>query len=219
MKIAIHQTSPIAGRCSEILLAEADLTLLGVIDQTPKRANTVKVEDLSDWDVLVSDALDTDAIVDRAVKAGIPLVVRGAVTTHTGIPVFAHASLSAIARAIASTMTPSLVAATVTGTPLRTGTHVDFPPPVGRLRAEAGDGLLLAPTSGEWGGVVVRGASETVGIADQAAFLDAIALASAAVVMVGATEPGLVDVGTVAARYLEVAEGAGLEIARFRPAR
>ncbi len=220
VKIAIHQTGPVAGRCAEILLAEADLTLLGVLDQDPKRTNIVKVEDLSDWDVLVSDALDTEEIVAEATTANIPLAVRGPVATPVQIPVFADASLAALARAVATTLTPRLVAMTAPGTPLRSGVPIAFPPPVGRLRSNPpSDGLVVAPTSGEWAGIIVEAASEVVGVADQGAFLDAIALAAAAIVM--ATEShdmGLVDVRSIADRYLSIAEAAGLEIASFRPA-
>ena len=220
VKVAIHQTGPIAGRCSEILLAEGRLTLLGVLDQNPQRPKTVRIDDLADWDVLVSDATDTDTILARATSAGIPLAVRGTVSTAVDIPVFSEASLAAVARAIAATTTPRLIAITAPGTPLRSGTSVAFPPPIGRLRAVSNSaGLLVAPTSGDWGGVVVEAASETIGVADQAAFVNAIALASAAIIMATTSnEPGIVDVGSIADHYLEIAEAAGLEIARFRPA-
>ena len=220
MKIAIHQTGPVAGRCAEILLAEADLTLLGVLDQAPERPKTIKVDDLAEWDVLVSDATDTTDILSRATSAHIPLAVRGTVSRSVQIPVFEDASLAALARAIASTVTPRSVAITTAGTPLRTGVAIDFPPPVGRLRSNPpSDGLITAPTSAEWAGVVVETSSQTIGVADQGAFLDAIALAAAAIVMATEShEAGLVDVTSIADRYLGIAETAGLEIASFRPA-
>jgi hypothetical protein len=220
VKVAIHQTGPVAGRCAEILLAEADLTLLGVLGQDPERSKITRVRHLSEWDVVVSDAVDATEALSKATSAGIPLAVRGTVSAPVRIPVFADASLAALARAIASTRNPRLVAITVPGAPLRSGAPVSFPPPVGRLHSNPRpDGLVVAPTSGDWSGIVVETTSEVVGVADQRAFLDAIALAAAAIVM--ATEPhevGLVDVTSIADRYLGIAEAAGLEIASFRPA-
>ena len=220
MKIAIHQTGPVAGRCAEILLADADLTLLGVLDQQPERPKTTKVDDLAEWDVLVSDASDTTEILSRATSASVPLAVRGTVSTPVQIPVFADASLAALARAIASTVTPRSVAITAPGTPLRSGVAIGFPPPVGRLRSHPpSEGLIIAPTSAEWAGVVVETPSRTIGLADQGAFLDAIALAAAAIVMATEShEVGLVNLPSIADRYLDIAETAGLEIASFRPA-
>jgi len=220
VKIAIHQTGPVAGRCAEILLAEADLAILGVLDQKPERPRTTRVHDLAEWDVLVSDAANTTEILSRATSAGVPLAVRGTVPTPVQIPVFADASLAALARAIAATMTPRSVAITAPGTPLRSGVPIAFPPPVGRLRSNRpSDGLIVAPTSGEWAGIVVEAPSHVVGVADQGAFLDALALAAAAIVMATEShEVGLVDVGSIADSYLNAARTAGLEIANFRPA-
>ena len=81
------------------------------------------------------------------------------------------------------------------------------------------DGMLIAPTSDTWGGLLVETASSTVGVSDDFAFLQAIALASAAITTVrSATDPGIIDVASVVRLYLDIAESAGLEIATFRRA-
>jgi hypothetical protein len=221
VKIAIHQTGPIAGRCAEVLLAERNLTAVGAFDGDPEGSRVSRVDDLGEWDVLVSDSPDPASILRRACAAHIPLVTRVPVSQVVDIPLFPDASLAAIARALTVGKTPSLVATTTRGSRLRQGTRVGFPPPVGTLWATVRpDGILEAPTPDEWGGLLVESASTSIGVADQFDFLEAIALASAAITMTRRTmSPGVVDIASVAGAYLDNAEAAGLEIATFRPAR
>lgn len=221
MRVAIHQTSPIAGRCAEVLLADRSVDMLGVLDAKRTGPKITTVEDLGDWDLLVSDAADAGPLVTRATQAGIPLVIRGPVGPPITIPVLTEVSLETIARALAASNDHRLVASTIRGERRRTGTRVRFPPPVGTLSATEGpDGMLLAPTPGDWGGAIVDMATGTIGITDNFDFLEAIALASGALLVAAIHhEPGLIDIRHHAGMYLDIADAAGLEIARFRPGR
>ncbi|HDK45133.1 MAG TPA: hypothetical protein ENG94_02500 [Actinobacteria bacterium] len=221
MKIAIHQSGPIGGRAASVLLAERRLDLLGLLDQDPAGdPRVVRVEDLSQWDVLVSDTSTPTTLLARAVAADIPLVLSAELAESASIPLFAEASLVAMARCLEyeSDIDSSLVAITRPGTPLRKGTRVVFPPPIGSLKAlRRRDGLLVAPTDGDWGGLIISGNRHSTGVADHAAFLAGIALAAAAIVMATSDLPiGAVRVEDVAGPYLDAAESAGLEIARFQ---
>ena len=218
MKIAIHQSGPIGGRAASVLLAERQLDLLGVLDQEPSEdPRVVRVEELSAWDVLVSDSSTPATILDRAVAANIPLVLSAELDETASIPLFAGASLIAIARCLEheTDIDAPIVAITQQGTPLRKGMHIVFPPPVGPLKAtQRHDGLFIAPTAGDWAGLVISGARRSIGVADNTAFLAGIALAAAATVMATSELPvGAVRWEDVAGLYLDTAENAGLEIA------
>jgi len=221
VKVAIHQSRPLGSRAASVLLAERRLDLLGLLDQDPSGdPRVVRVEDLSEWDVLVSDSTTPATILDRATAANIPLVLGAELDRTASIPLFAGAGLIAIARCLEheSGIDAAVVATTRAGTPLRKGTRVVFPPPVGPLKAlQRRDGLFVAPTDGDWGGLIINGDRRSIGVADHAAFLAGIALAAAAVVMATLQLPiGAVRVGDVAGPYLDAAENAGLEIATFR---
>jgi len=222
VKIAIHQTSTVAGRAASVLLAEPRLEYLGVLDQDPGNADPrlVRIEDLSGWDVLISDTDTPSTILERAVTANIPLVLSAELPGTAPIPFIADAGLTMIARSLAHEYGPdvALVAATRSGDPLRKGDNVAFPPPVGPLRGlKRPDGLLIAPTGGDWGGVVVTGPHGSLGVSDHAEFLAAIALAAAGLILATSSRPaGSVPLEDVAGAYLDAAERAGLEVARFR---
>jgi len=218
VRIAIHQSGPIGGRAASVLLAERHLDLLGLLDQDPGTdPRVVRVEDLSEWDVLVSDTNRPAAILDRAVAANIPLVLSAELDEGVSIPLFAGASLIAIARCLEheSDIDAAFIATTRPGTPLRKGTLVVFPPPIGPLKAlRRPDGLFVAPTDADWGGLIIHSDRRSIGVADHAAFLAGIALAAAAIVMATSELPiGAVRVEDVAGPYLDAAERAGLEIA------
>lgn len=220
VRVAILQTGPIAGRAASVLLSDPDLESLGVVDQDPGTDLRIqRVEDLTEWDLLLSDTHTPERAVTMAVDASVPLVLSEEFTGMAPVPVFAGASLFAVAKSLALELsTPTSVAVTTTGTPLSRGERVHFPPPVGPLWASPRtDGLLLAPTDTDWGGVMIRDGDGAVGIADHAAFLNGIALATAAVVMAKRPMvPGVVSLADVAGQYLDAAELAGLEFARFR---
>jgi hypothetical protein len=218
MRIAVHQTTPIAGRAASVLLADRRLDLLGVVDGDPHGDKLARADDLGEWDVVLSDTETPGEILSRAVEAHVPLVLSASSEENPPITLFQDASLAGVAVALASTLDMTRIAATTRGTPLRRGIRVDFPPPVGSLTAASRtDGVLVAPTDTDWGGLLVEAESDSYGLADHQDFLAGIALAAAALVVATAPHPpGRVDPVTVAERYLNAAEEAGMEIARFR---
>lgn len=124
---------------------------------------------------------------------------------------------------------------TVPGRSRRKGIALPFPDPIGARWAERTTGFgwppantpprfLRAPVEGEYAGAVAKisgvvddGVKTTVvGTADFAAYLDAIALASAVPAVVnGAFRPGPQWPATAAAAYLQAALAAGIDVATF----
>lgn len=120
------------------------------------------------------------------------------------------------------------IAWTEPGSPLRRGTAVPFPDPVGsrwaKPRHVANREMLVAPVDGEWAAAMARVTSATnngvvtriVGVADLAPHLEALALASGAIGLargsypLGATVPE--DAGE---SYLSTALTAGLDVAAY----
>jgi hypothetical protein len=106
---------------------------------------------------------------------------------------------------------PSLVAVAVPGIPPKTGIEVDFPPPIGRLRAdvvpEVPERVLLARTNGPWSAVLVRAGSVGRLIIDHAGFIRAICL-TAGISVLPVDEP--TPVWAKAESYLRRAESMGL---------
>ncbi len=77
MRIALHATSEVGTRVGRILLAERDLTALGLVDTDPsgEEPRVQPVTDLASWDVLVTDAPTPRDTAARAADAGISAVV------------------------------------------------------------------------------------------------------------------------------------------------
>ena len=241
MRVAIHQTSEIANRAGRVLLAERSLTALGLVDSAPSGRNerVERVTALADYDVVFSDADDPVDIAHRAAQAGVACVVRAETAppwTATR-PLLVGATLGgAIAPALAvheaaatAADEPVTLAWTVPGRPLRRGTAVAFPDPVGSLWADRRDPgpagtRLVAPVGGEWAAAMAMvGPAGTprrvVGIADLAAHLDALALAAGVkTVATGGFAPGVRTAADAAEPYLLSALGMGLEVAGFHAA-
>ena len=204
------------------------------------------VTNLAGWDVLVSDHSDQYVKRYRqASDHGIPLVVAGPrvrIEEQPDIPLVVGAnrsaglaaSLAAVDCARRGNPLEILVGWTETGQPLRRGAALAFPQPVGNRwahevgsvwpTAPPGVTYLAAPIEGSWAGVTakVTTASEdgvevrTMGVADDALYLDGIALAAAALIAAaGAIPVGLHHPTAAAADYLETALRAGLEVATF----
>jgi hypothetical protein len=196
--------------------------------------------------VLISDHADHLAKQYRqASNHGIPLVVPGSRAPFKGepdIPVVIGADRSAgLAACLAAVDSARrgnplevVVGWTETGTPLRRGQALAFPQPVGNRWAHEvtpvwpdsppGVTYLAAPIEGPWAGVTARvtTASEegvevrTIGAADDALYLDGIALAAAGLVAgEGAFPVGLHVPTAAASSYLDVARRAGLDVATF----
>lgn len=140
------------------------------------------------------------------------------------------------AHEIARTDTPLqlTVAWTVPGRPLRRGEPLPFPKPVGaRWGREVFDEDIprdvphhtyVAPVPGEWAGAMARMtgvlddgvARRVVGVADQAAHLEGLALAAGSLAVAsGAYGPGLQWPSNAAESYLERALEAGLTLATY----
>jgi hypothetical protein len=160
-------------------------------------------------DTSVVDATEEDcqAVIGRPGPHGViaDLVAKG--------PCVYGASPIGLAIAISRRLdhTPSLVAVALPGIPPKTGVEVDFPPPIGRLRAdlvpEVPEPVMLARTRGPWSAVLVRAGGWSRLIIDHAEFLRAICL-TAGISVLPVDEP--TPVWAKAENYLRRAEAMGL---------
>ena len=239
MKIALHPTTEVGIRAGKLLLGEATLERLGVLNSpvTDRDSRIERIDGVSGFDVLVTDDSDLD-VARHAITAEVPVVtwVDGDDLNLEGttVPVMTGANLAnGIARSLAAReldgrSLPSVVAWTEPGNSLRSGEPVTFPDPVGArwgtIRRRSGSTTEVAvPVNEEWGGAVVQvtdnGTTRILGIADLAIHLEALALSAGAVTMAaGPTEPGRVLPSDVADEYLLAALRAGLDIASFTKA-
>jgi hypothetical protein len=238
MRIAVHATGTIATRAFRMLLAEADVEMVGIVDRSPS-TNDIRVRragDLSGYDVVVSDGEEPAEMARRAEAAGISCVlwrddpvpwgstrtlVRGANLGSGIAPALASHEAAVVGDAPRLT-----IAWTEPGRPLRQGVAAPFPDPVGSLWSEERTNggrirMLAAPVQGDWAGaLVIVGDPERpdriVGVADDARHLEAIALAAAtAAVGRGRYPEGAVTVDAAAEDFLLLAISMGLEVAGF----
>lgn len=219
-------------------MGEEDLDLLGVVrrDVKDRDPRIRRIDDLTGFDAVVTDDPDS-AIFDEAISAGVPCVLWADTfdrQTDTGEnPVLFGSNLvtgigQSLATREADTAGPDaqiLFAWTEPGKALRHGEPVTFPEPVGarwgtRRRMTNRRLDVAAPVPDEWAGVIVRSTTgeitRTLGVADLATHLEAVSLASGAVLAAS----GLVSSGThlpneTADDYLLFALRIGLDIASF----
>jgi hypothetical protein len=238
MRIALDHTSEIGVRAGRLLLGEPGLDLLGIVRRPVKDsdARLKRVSDISEFDALVCDDPESSAVGEAAL-AGVPCALLTnslpAAIDVEGFPALIGANLvTGIGRSLVeqeSTLAGPgaevLFAWTEMGKPRRRGEPLTFPEPVGARwgtrRTLAGRRLeVAAPVEGDWAGILVRTATHdttrTVGIADLATHLEAIALAAGAIVAAS----GLVPIGVhrpeaLADDYLRAALRIGLGIASF----
>lgn len=241
MKIALDHTSEIGVRAGRLLLGEPDLYKLGVVrrDVKDRDPRLVRVDRITDFDAVVTDDPES-TILAEAVAAEIPCVLwadepapeieygRAPVLTGANLVTGIGRSLAGREGQVAGPSAQVLLAWTEPGKPLRSGDPVTFPDPVGarwgvRRRMTNRRLEVAAPVPNEWAGIVVRtttdAAVSTLGIADLATHLEAIALAAGAV----AAASGLVPSGghqpeEFAGDYLLAALRIGLDIASFTSA-
>ena len=241
MKIALDHTSEIGIRAGRLLLGEPDLDTLGIVrrDVKDRDPRLVRVDRVAGFDAVVTDDPES-TILAEAVGAGVPCVLWAdddAFAVETGtVPVLAGANLvTGIGRSLAEREAgvggPSaevIFSWTEPGKPLRSGEPVTFPDPVGarwgaRRRMTNRSLEVAVPVPDEWAGVIVQtttgGVTHTLGIADLATHLEAIALASGAVTAAS----GVVPSGThhpedFADAYLRSALRMGLDMASFTSA-
>jgi hypothetical protein len=255
MRIALHAVGEAGRRAGRILLAERDLTALGLYRQEggAEERRTIRVDSLEGFDVLVSDTPDPAPLAREAAAAGISAVFPAPFRVDrrllsrfldAGSTLLVGAGLSTgIAETLAShemartdAESEIAIAWTIPGRPLRRGAAVPFPDPVGaRWASRVGRaprrrprGVTItrwaAPVRGTWAGALARvtgvrsgdRVERVVGVADQAAHLDAIALAAGAVVTAGsAFPPGLHRPPAAALAYLGAAMRIGLGVAAY----
>ena len=253
MRIALNAVGDIGTRAGKILLAESSLAALGMYGpQEGQRAADRKVmviRELAGFDVLATDDADlasglagiaaddglscvtTTAGVDaelgeRFIAAGTTLLVGANLADGLAAALTAHEG------AQPDQVTSTTAAWTVPGRPVRRGTVIPFPEPigprwgrrVGKRRARSGLRRVAVPISGDWAGatVIVEGfeggqpVTRIIGIADQADHLEAIALAAGVLAVAeGAYAPGLQRPADNASAYLAAALRVGLGIAAF----
>lgn len=229
------------------MLAERDLDMLGLLDRDPRDGDdrVERVDGLDGYDVLVVDDLDgVDELAERSLETGTSLCVWNDFDPGDLDGAFIERMSTILVGAnLATGLTPCLaahevargghvmdvsIAWTEPGAPLRRGTAVPFPDPVGarwaKPRDSAGASVLVAPVSGEWAGGMARVTSATgtgvvtriVGVADLAPHLEALSLAAGAIALArGAFPLGMAEPKDAAEAYLATALAAGLDVASY----
>ncbi len=181
MRLALHQATEVGTRAGRILLAERDLSALGLVGKEPTERDSrlEKVEVLATYDALLTDAADPGDDIEMALTAGVSCVVWvDADEAHDEYSeAFSDAGLRLVtgcnlAAGIAPALTAHEVAAADTvlevttawtepGTPRRRGEAVAFPEPVGSRWAEPrearfADRAFAARVGGEWAAAMAK---------------------------------------------------------------
>jgi hypothetical protein len=205
---------------------------------------TIPISSLTGFDLLVTDDVDGgSALAALAADDGLSCAIPGEASDdvrdrfeHSGDSVLiTHCSVEGLAETLAAheaaradDPAETVIAWTEEGSPLRRGEAVAFPDPVGarwgKRRRSAGTTTRIAvPVDGDWAGATatvvgrVGGGRETriVGVADQRAHLEALALAAGAVAAVRTDLTGVITPKDVAEEYLAAALHMGLGIAAY----
>jgi len=183
MRIALHAAGEIGRRAGRILLAERDLTALGLYGQSGNTEDrrTTAIRELTGYDVLVTDepaVADALGLAAIAAEDGLSAVLavdpaeidpqladrfRASDTTllvAAGLPGIAG-SLARHEAARIDDETGVVVAWTVPGSPLRSGEAVPFPDPVGacwgrEVRASGPTTFVEVPVEGPWAAAMAR---------------------------------------------------------------
>ena len=216
------------------------------VQSRDQRVTTIKSP--QGWDLLVSDAPFDDPRILSALRHGIPIVtpytlseisssvgsssVVAAASAQAGIP----ASLAELLLLRFDSIRSISAAITIESKRLRRGQPAAFPQPVGALWSERvpspvstpqGLSFFHSPYDGSLAAVSVRaegeaaGSSHSVmtGVVDDPVFMGAIALAAAALMLVGSDPVDRpFEVQQRAADYIEACEEAGLGVATFSAA-
>lgn len=246
MRIALNAVDEIGIRTGRILTAERDLIALGLYGETKglgQDRRTISISSLDGYDVLVTDDLEAaSAVAALAADDGIACAVRGPVTQEVadrfaaaGAALLTNCSIAGLAETLSvheATRTDQpldvVIAWTEDGKPLRRGTPVAFPDPVGarwgrRIGAAAATTRVAVPIDGRWAGatativgrVGAKVQTRVVGVADDADHLAAIALAAGAVAVSKTSLTGAIQPGDVAEDYLLTALQMGLSVATY----
>ncbi len=246
MRIALHTTGEIGTRAGRILLAESDLTALGLYGQTGKTEDrrTMAIDTLDGFDVLVTDDPSPGSMAMLAAESRLHCVTvhrpRGrslgrrfsaagkTLLAPADLGMGIAATLAAHERARFTTPSAVVVAWTSEGRPLRRGTAVPFPDPVGPRwahkyrRTRRGEPVtrLVAPAPPPWAGALARITTErsevVLGVADHGPHLAAIALAAGALAVAAGHYPnGVAEPEAAPRHYLAAALRVGLGVASY----
>lgn len=197
MRIALDTGTPVGFRTARVLLGEAGVKHLGILDPSvPASGRSGTVDDLSSYDALISDGTtDYHDLIARCSVEGVPLVL------WPDLPELAIGSSlrpvvkgANVAMALTAALTAHPIVAitdsdtvrvgwTEPGTPRRAGDALPFPDPIGSVwTTERTPGRYVALRDDEWGGAVIETVGETgttiVGVGDHAEYMEAITLAA-----------------------------------------
>jgi hypothetical protein len=181
VRIAIHHSSEVGVRAGRVLLAEREITMVGVVGRDVQRPEDrlERATDLAGYDAVGSDDPAPQRQVEAALDAGIHCVlwIDGIDLAGTYGDAYAGRGLTLLHGCnLASGIAPSLashemaradrtldttIAWTEPGTPLRRGEAIPFPDPVGARWAKArataaADRAFVARVNGEWAGAIAR---------------------------------------------------------------
>ena len=245
-RIALRLDDPLARRVRRCLLAERGVEA-GLLVDDPGDGSIPTVAALEGWDALAVDRISDESrrAVDQALEQGIPVVSGDNLPAWKypsgGTLVAGVLTGAGLAAALAVSAAPdgpppaeTRLAWTVPGDPLAVGIPVAFPEPVGPLWAGRAEHPLpwpsvtglAAPHCSQWRGATARlkirggGADRGLvrGVVDDADFLDAVCMASAALAAArGAYPEGLNSTGDPNGLFMRLARRAGLEEATFAP--
>lgn len=175
VRLALQPTGEVATRAGRVLLAERDLSALGLIDRQPTEHDPrlERADVLATYSALLTDAADPTSDIEMALNAGVNCVVWvDAEDSHDDYhDAFAAADLRLLTGCnLASGITPALLAHEVAaidnvleteiawtepGTPRRKGQAIAFPDPVGSRWGEEretslSDRAFVSRVPGEW---------------------------------------------------------------------
>lgn len=243
-RIAVHAAGDMAVRVARTLLAERGIRV-GMFGDSPDRGRVSRITDLAGADVLIvecEEQLDP-SLVDEAIERNIPIVLAAdepdldygdhVVIAGAANPI--HVTIAVAAREfhVAGELIQATAAWTTPGRPLRAGTAVTFPEPVGPLWAVEAIAPpapfpvhgLEAPTDSDYTAAVVRllfgtgdGVEDvTYGVVDLRVFLVAAALAAAGLAAsAGVYLPGVQAPADPDGVFLDAITRAGITVGQFR---
>ena len=239
MKVLLDASGEVGQRAGRILLAEADIDFIGLWDQPEAKRGkrSGPASSASGFDIAVSDAeRPSSRLAAQCAVESIPLVLwSDAADIPRGTASAPIVVASNVGNALAEVLPfhPSAartdedevrICWTEPGKPLRRGEPVVFPDPVGTAWArERGPGLFVAKRDDLWGGAVVELNGPTgrriVGVADNAAHLEALVLAAATLTAVDGAYPAeVVQASSAGEQLLNKLMGVELDFASWRSA-
>lgn len=237
MRVLVEATGEVGQRTAQVLLSQASVDYVGILRSTnPKRSKrSGSASGPEGYDIAVTDSPGSPSnLIAQCAVTGIPVVVWADATDvapgKAVIPIVLAANAgSALPGALLSHPTASLhdddpvtVAWTEPGKPKRRGETVVFPEPVGRAVArQRSAGELVATVDGDWAAVVAHIGSDDdrriVGVADHAAYLEALVLGAVVLAAAaGAYPPGVHRAGDAGEHLLNALDQVELDIATWR---